>query len=64
MTEARELATKTLIEHKSAFDAVAKRLIEAETIEREEYEKIIVAHGIVLKKKDIIDEIKAETLHA
>jgi hypothetical protein len=40
--------------HKIVLDIVAKRLIEVETIEREEYEKIIVAHGIPLKqKKDI-----------
>lgn len=67
MTEARTLAEKTLTEHKKAFDAVAKRLVEAETIEREEYEKIIVAHGILLKKKDLIEPAlaKAETtLHA
>ena len=54
MTEARTLAEKTLTENKKAFDAVAKRLVEAETIEREEYEKILVAQGIALKKKDQI----------
>ncbi len=37
--------------HKSALDAIAKRLIEVENIEREEYEAIIVAHGIQPKKK-------------
>ncbi len=52
MTEARELATKTLAEHQPAFQAIAKRLIETETIEREEYEKIISAHGITLKNKN------------
>jgi ATP-dependent metalloprotease FtsH len=52
MTEARELALKTLTENKKAFEAVAKRLIEVETIEREEYEKILVAQGVPVKKGD------------
>lgn len=65
MTEARILAETTLTAHKKAFEAVAKRLIEVETIERDEYEKIIVAHGIELKSKDLIGEApKTETMHA
>ncbi|HTK33268.1 MAG TPA: ATP-dependent zinc metalloprotease FtsH [Candidatus Paceibacterota bacterium] len=51
MTEARERAIATLAEHKKAFEAVSKRLVEAETIEREEYEKIIIANGIPLKRE-------------
>ncbi len=51
MTEAREKAIATLAEHKKAFEAVSKRLIETETIEREEYEKIIIANGIPLKRE-------------
>jgi len=51
MTEARTLAEKVLSEHKTVFETVSKRLIETETIEREEYESIIVAQGIPLKKK-------------
>ncbi len=40
--------------HKKALEAVAKKLMEVETIERDEYEKIIIAHGIIPKsKKDI-----------
>lgn len=53
MTEARSLAEKTLDMHKNAFEAVAKKLIEVETIERDEYENIITAQGIVVKKKDV-----------
>ncbi|MDB5238949.1 MAG: ftsH [Candidatus Parcubacteria bacterium] len=51
MTEARTQAEKVLNEHKQAFEVVAKRLVETETIEREEYEKIVSANGIVLKKE-------------
>ena len=45
-------AEKVLAEHKKAFDAIAHKLIEVETLEQEEYEKILTAHGIVLKKKE------------
>jgi cell division protease FtsH len=51
MTEARERAEKALAEHKKAFEAVSKKLVEVETIEREEYEGIIVANGIPLKRE-------------
>jgi len=48
-------AEKIVTEHRKALDAIAKRLIEAETIEREEYEKIITANGIMPKKKKDIE---------
>ncbi|MBU6231890.1 MAG: ATP-dependent zinc metalloprotease FtsH [Patescibacteria group bacterium] len=63
MSEARVLADKTLTDHKKAFEAVAKRLIEKETIEREEYEQILVAHGIELKRKEVIEEKPQDSLH-
>ena len=44
-------AEKVLTEHRKAFDAIAQKLIEVETLEKDEYEKIIIAHGIVLKQK-------------
>ena len=37
------------------IDAIAKKLIEVETIEREDFEKILIAHGIVPKKKQDIE---------
>ena len=52
MMEARTLAEKTLGEHKGAFEAVAKRLVEKETIEREEYELLVASQGIIVKKKE------------
>lgn len=51
MTEGLSQAQKILAQHKKAFEAVAKRLVETETIEREEYEKIIAANGIEIKKQ-------------
>jgi len=37
--------------HRSALDAIAKRLVEVETLEREEFEKLLTANGIVPKQK-------------
>lgn len=51
MDEAYKKAHNIVTEYKPALDAIAKRLIEVENIEREEYESIIVAHGIQPKKK-------------
>lgn len=47
-------AEKVLTENKKAFEAIANKLIEVETIEQEDYEKLLTAHGILLKKKDIV----------
>lgn len=44
-------ARKSLRTHKKALEAVAKALIESETLEREDFEKILLAHGITPKKK-------------
>jgi cell division protease FtsH len=46
-------AEKVLTEYRKVLDAIAKKLMEVETLEQDEYEKILVAHGIVLKKKEI-----------
>jgi len=62
MTEARTHAEKVLSDHKKVFEMIAKRLIEVETIEREEYEKILIAQGISMKQKSGQPEV--ETLHA
>lgn len=45
-------AEKVLKEHKKALEAIAKRLIEVETLEQEEYNKIIIANGILPKKTE------------
>ncbi len=41
--------------HRGALDAIAKKLIEVETIERDDFEKILIAHGITPKKKQDIE---------
>jgi cell division protease FtsH len=50
-------AEHILREHKKALDAIANRLVETETIEREEFEKLLVANGIVPKKKEDIEHL-------
>ena len=51
MSEGFAQAENVVTTHRAALDAIAKRLIEVETIERDEYEKIIIAHGIQPKRK-------------
>jgi len=49
-------AEKVIKENKKAFTAIAKKLIEVETLEQDEYEKLLTAHGIMLKKKETPEE--------
>jgi cell division protease FtsH len=44
-------ADEVIHKYRDALDAIAKRLIEKENIEQEEYESIIISHGIQPKKK-------------
>ena len=46
-------AEKVLTEHRKVLAAIANKLIEVETLEQGEYEKIIIANGIMPKKLDI-----------
>lgn len=48
--EGLETATAILKKHRKVLDILAKKLIEVETLEQAEYEAIISAHGIPLKK--------------
>lgn len=50
--EAKKRAKKIITEHRTALDAIAQELIEKETIEREEFEKILIANGITPKQKE------------
>ncbi len=55
MSESMARAEKAISENKKAFTAIAETLMEVETIEREDFEKLLVAHGIVPKKKKDIE---------
>jgi cell division protease FtsH len=50
--EARVRATQVIKNHRGALDAIAKELIEKETIERDNFEKILVLNGITPKAKE------------
>lgn len=63
--EAKVKAEKVLTDHRDALDAIAEKLVEVETLEREEFEKILIANGIMPKKKEeetpvtIAEDLKA-----
>jgi len=52
---AHKQAESVIKKHRKTLDAIAKRLIEVETIERDEFEKILIANGITPKKKEDIE---------
>ena len=54
MKEAHQKAEQIIIEHRPLLDIIAKRLIETETIERDEFESILAANGIQPKKKEYL----------
>ncbi|MES2668720.1 MAG: ATP-dependent zinc metalloprotease FtsH [Patescibacteria group bacterium] len=58
---AKGRARQVLEEHRKALDAIANRLVEVETLEREEFEKILIANGITPKQKEE-EEAAAPTL--
>jgi len=50
--EAKEKAKTIITERRPALEAIAKELIEKETIERAEFENILIANGITPKKRE------------
>jgi cell division protease FtsH len=53
--DAYKRATDILTSHKQVLDAIAKRLIEKETIERDEFENLLRENGITPKQKEDIE---------
>ncbi|MBI4136256.1 MAG: ATP-dependent zinc metalloprotease FtsH [Candidatus Vogelbacteria bacterium] len=51
MNEARARAKEVLTNHRSILDALAAELVRVETIEREDFEKLLILHGIKPKQK-------------
>jgi len=47
--EGKARATEVLTKYRSALDTISKRLVEVETLEREEYEELLKAEGVEIK---------------
>ena len=54
MAEGLLRAETAVKKHRPLLDAIAKRLIEKETIERDEFESILVANGVQPKKREVV----------
>ena len=52
VTDGIKSAEKVLTDYRKALDAIANALIDVETLEQADYEKIIIANGILPKKKE------------
>ena len=57
MNKAFAKARTVLTDHRKVLDAIAGKLVEVETLEQSDYEKIIEMHGIKLKKKEVIQTV-------
>ncbi len=62
INEARSRAEQVLTEHKKALDGIADNLMEVETLERSDFEQLLVLYGIKPKKleKEKIDISKLD----
>jgi cell division protease FtsH len=53
MKDSHERAKEEITKHRKVLDAIADKLMEVETLEQEEYDKIIIANGIFPKKREV-----------
>jgi cell division protease FtsH len=53
MNSSLSLAKSVLADKRKVLDIIAKKLVEVETLEQAEYNELIIANGILPKKKDI-----------
>jgi cell division protease FtsH len=53
--EAYEKAQNIITEHRKVLNAIANRLIEVETLERPEFEQLLIVHGIQPKRKEEVE---------
>jgi len=66
MNDALKKVEKIIKDYRKLLNTIAERLIEVESIEQKEFEEILVAHGIPLKKKQGIEPLRntLSTLHS
>ncbi len=57
INDAYKRAKQVMVTHRKALDAIAKKLVEVETLERDEFEKILILNGIEPKKREIDVEL-------
>jgi len=50
MNNALSVANDVLTQHRKVLDAIADKLMEVETLEQDEYNQLIISHGILPKK--------------
>jgi cell division protease FtsH len=50
--DGKKKATEVITEHRKALDAIALALVDVETLERDDFEKILIVNGITPKKKE------------
>lgn len=48
--DAKKRAHQVLVDHRKALDSIAKKLVEVETLERADFEQLLVLNGIEPKK--------------
>jgi cell division protease FtsH len=53
MDNAYNKAKEVLTEHRNILEVIAKRLLDVENLERDEYEQILVANGISVAKREV-----------
>jgi cell division protease FtsH len=52
LEEGKQRAHEVVVQYRPVLNAIATRLLEVETLERDEYEQILVAHGIPVKARE------------
>ena len=60
MSEGQATAEKVLNDHRAALDGIAAKLIEVETLERPEFEELLILHGIKPKRLGTSSEEKKD----
>ncbi|MES2014372.1 MAG: ATP-dependent zinc metalloprotease FtsH [Patescibacteria group bacterium] len=53
--DAHDKAKDLIVKHRKLLDMIAAKLVEVETVERDEFEKVLIAGGITPKKKKDIE---------
>ncbi len=52
IADAKKRAKDVIAKHRGALDAIAKALIAKETVERDDFEKLLIANGIMPKQRE------------